>query len=51
MQGIYQGYPVLLHDVAWTVVLDMVQKEDGKCSIADALELLKIGGGGEIWLL
>lgn len=40
-QGIYGGYPLYLHDVAWTVTLDLVQNEEGKSEMLDALKLLQ----------
>jgi len=50
VQGIYKGYELMLHDIAWTVLLDLVQDENGRSNAGDALLLLLRCGGGDIWL-
>ena len=41
MQGIYKGYPVMLHDKAWTVILTLSQDNTGTTHFNKAIELIE----------
>jgi len=40
MQGIYQGYSIMLHDMAWTVILTLSQDNSGTTNFNKAIELI-----------
>jgi len=44
MQGIYQGYPVMLHDIVWTVILTLSQDNTGIAHFERAIEILENSG-------
>ena len=44
MQGIYQGYPVMLHDKVWTVILTLSQDNIGTTHFDRAIELIENSG-------
>jgi hypothetical protein len=44
MQGIYQGYPVMLHDRAWTVILTLSQDNTGTAHFDRAIEIIENSG-------
>jgi hypothetical protein len=48
MQGIYQGYPVMLHDKAWTVILTLSQDGTGTTRFDKAIELIKHAGQASV---
>ncbi len=48
MQGIYQGYPVMLHDTVWTVMLTLTQDEKGTSHYAKAIDIIVNSGKAEI---
>jgi len=48
MQGIYQGYPIMLHDKAWTVILTLSQDNTGSTHFGRAIELIKFAGQASI---
>jgi len=44
MQGIYKGYPVMLHDKAWTVILTLSQDNTGTAHFGRAIEIIENSG-------
>ena len=48
MQGIYQGYQVMLHDRAWTVILTLSQDSTGTTHFNKAIELIEQSGNAVI---
>jgi hypothetical protein len=44
MQGIYQGYPVMLHDRTWTVILTLTQDNTGTTHFNRAIEIIENSG-------
>jgi len=48
MQGIYQGYPVMLHDKVWTVILTLSQDSTGRTHFNKAIELIERSGNGAV---
>ncbi len=44
MQGIYQGYPVMLHDKVWTVILTLSQDNAGTTHFDRAIEIIENSG-------
>ena len=44
MQGIYKGYPVMLHDIVWTVILTLSQDNAGIAHFERAIEILENSG-------
>ncbi len=48
MQGIYQGYPVMLHDKVWTVLLTLSQDNTGATHFDRAIELIKNSGQASV---
>jgi len=48
MQGIYQGYPVMLHDNVWTVILTLSQDNSGTTHLNKAIELIEQSGNGAV---
>ncbi len=48
MQGIYQGYPLMLHDKAWTVILTLSQDSTGTTHFKKAIELIEQSGNAVI---
>ncbi len=44
MQGIYQGYRVMLHDRAWTVILTLSQDNTGTANFDRAIEIIENSG-------
>ncbi len=44
MQGIYQGYPIMLHDKAWTVILTLSQDNTGTAHFDRAIEIIENSG-------
>jgi hypothetical protein len=44
MQGIYQNYPLMLHDKVWTVILTLSQDNTGTTHFERALEILENSG-------
>jgi hypothetical protein len=48
MQGIYQGYPVVLHYKALTVILTLSQDSTGTTHFNKAIELIEQSGNAVI---
>jgi hypothetical protein len=44
MQGIYQGYPIMLHDKAWTVILTLSEDNTGTTHFDRAIEIIENSG-------
>ncbi len=44
MQGIYQGYPIMLHDKTWTVILTLSQDNTGIAHFDRAIEIIENSG-------
>ena len=44
MQGIYKGYPLMLHDKAWTVILTLSQDNTGTAHFDRAIEIIENSG-------
>ena len=44
MQGIYQGYPVMFHERAWTVILTLSQDNSGTAHFDRAIEIIENSG-------
>ena len=44
MQGIYKGYPLMLHDKAWTVILTLSQDNTGTTHFGRAIEIIENSG-------
>jgi len=47
MQGIYKGYPVMLHDKAWTVILTLSEDNTGIAHFDRAIEIIE--NSGQAW--
>jgi hypothetical protein len=47
MQGIYKGYPVMLHDKVWTVILTLSEDSSGIAHFGRAIEIIE--NSGQAW--
>ena len=48
MQGIYKGYPVMLHDKAWTVILTLSEDNTGIAHFDRAIEIMENSGQASV---
>ncbi len=48
MQGIYQGYQVMLHDRVWTVILTLSQDNTGTTHFDRAIDIIKYSGQASV---
>lgn len=47
MQGIYKGYPAMLHDTVWTVILTLSEDNTGIAHFDRAIEIIE--NSGQAW--